>query len=766
VAEGLSETLRALLSELGLCSPADLRSAGRAVRRLSRDLPPFDSVWLDALVQAGSLSPFQARVLESDHPETIRVGPCVLFDRIGGGPLGQTFAARPIGGGPACAIKVLTAADRLTAETDEQLLRLIDELKPLRHPSLVVPQACDRANGRLVLVSRYVAGPTLAEMLIRRGRFPAAVVVEIGRQLIDGLSALALRGHAHGDIRAANVRLTSAGVAVLVDAAVRPVLDAALSVHSGLPPDRYDGVAPELIGTGRVPDAASDMYALGCLLWHLLAGRPPFPGGDPLAKLAAHQTRAIDDVRKWAPDTPPAIAQALALWTRRDLAERPAGWEQLARQWGAPRASGRRVLKGFLSRFRTPATPPPAVLSRSTRRVVAAVLLFAFSGAGLLVDQFGQFGARDRILSWTARYLPASTDDDIPAGDAAAKPRDAVTADASSTADARLSGIPLPPPDARGVIRLDKTGPYRPADITAVGGLSIVGSGDKPATIIVSDRPLKLWAESVSLQNVRLLRREPPQAAGAALPALVLVQSQHLDVERCRFETALRSTGDITLTSASAGDLSEGPIALAWKLLDPRDLRGGTGAVRDSLFLGDAPVLHLAGAVGRLQFDNSLKLGAGPLVQLAAGPSANRDIRLELASTTCRASGPILRWNVPPEWSGKGRIVIDAQDAVFDTADGAPLLEFVTPAYRQQMGTAVQLTGTGSLAPPEVSIAAHLLPSDGSRHNLDPAPFQIEGLVSGPFEYQAPPSPHRADSLLKSCDAPRSSARLPGISTP
>jgi len=288
VLEQLSEPIRRLLLELKLCSERDLRRCHKYVRRLTCDLPAFDSIWLDALVQIGRLTPFQAKLLESSRPGRIRIGPCVAVSRLGGGPLGQTLLARPQDGGELCVIKLLNSSDGFSVETIERLQNLVQAAKGLDHPSLVAPVSCAGFDNQVLLVSRYVPGPHLGELLVRRGRFPATVVRQIGRQLADGLELLSQRGIAHGDIRAANVRLTQTGTAVLVDAGIRPAVDPVLTEHSGLSPDRYDGIAPELIGVGSVPSVATDAYALGCLLWQLLAGRPPFPGGDPLVKLAAH----------------------------------------------------------------------------------------------------------------------------------------------------------------------------------------------------------------------------------------------------------------------------------------------------------------------------------------------------------------------------------------------------------------------------------------------------------------------------------------------
>ena len=200
-------------------------------------------------------------------------------------------------------------------------------------------------------ISRFVPGLPLNELLVRRGRFPAAVVFEIGRQLLDGLSALQARSLVHGDIRMSNIRLTESGMGVLVDAGIRQAVHPEVTIHDRMSLEAYDGIAPELIGTGATPTVSSELYSVGCLLWQLLAGRPPFATADPLAKLAAHQQQPIEDVRVWAPDTPAMLAETIRQLTSKSPQERPRSYDEILQRWGRPTAFGRSRLKQFRRLF-------------------------------------------------------------------------------------------------------------------------------------------------------------------------------------------------------------------------------------------------------------------------------------------------------------------------------------------------------------------------------------------------------------------------------
>ncbi|MBI3861618.1 MAG: serine/threonine protein kinase [Planctomycetia bacterium] len=770
--EPLSEPIRRLLFELRLCSLRDLRRCRRLVRAMTHDLPAFDSVWLDALVQIGRLTPDQARILESRDPAAIRIGPCVAVKPIGGGSFGRTLLARPAEGGELCVIKQLNASDRLTAETVERLEEFIDAVRGFDHPALVAPKSCFRVDHQIVLVSRYVAGPHLGELVVRRGRFPAAVAWEIGRQLAEGLDRLAQRGLTHGDIRAANVRLTLAGAAVLVDAGIRQALDPVLTMHSGLAPERYDGVAPELIGVGGQPCVATDAYALGCLLWQLLAGRPPFPGGDPLIKLAAHQTRTIDDVRRWAPDTPDLLARGIARMTSRKPADRPQRFSELLEYWGPPSRAGRRRLAQFRRRFDAPArsVSERRSLSAPTRWLFVAATLFAVSGGiATLVHE----GARNVALAWASGISQKLRQSESIESAGVERRAHNPGASAAADSDEALSLLPLPQPDRHGNINLESAGPYRASDINVVGELTIAGGEAASATIIVDDQPFKLCAETVRMKNVRIVTSSRAARRAVDLRALVRIESQGLMVERCVFDSG--DSRDKTHDSFPPGFAPPtGPALIAWKLLDTADQRGGTGMIRDSLLFGDGPAVYLAHAVRQLTCDNVLKSGPGPLVQLAAAPAAKSKTVLKLSHSTTRAAGAIIRWVVPGEEALKsgsparlrGSIMIEASDCVFDVASPrAALVELAGTGSepRPEWLQAVQMTGEGSVTRPSVETAAWVSTADGRLTPLEGTALSLEGLVAGDFHFTGASATRVVDCEVHDSETPRRSPHPPGI---
>lgn len=457
--EAMSSQLVRLLFDLQLVTPRDLRRARGRVRALAADLPAFDTVWLDALVQDSRLTPFQSRLLEqtlrdiasrdavgashgqlanamslnSESPGSgaagvaaavaagvaaagmgvvtripLAIGPYNVRELLGDGPHGQTLLVQLRGvTGPKepVVVKLLTpelsAAVGLHTAIDDVVSRAAE----IAHPAVIGPHACRAHEGRLAIVSRYVPGLTLAEMLVRRGRFPATVVRQIAVDVSRGLVEFEARNVVHGDLRLSKFRMRSDGSVAVVDAGLRAPFDAAKSLHHRMSAERFDTVAPELIGNDASPNAASDAYSLGCCLWQLLAGRPPYPGADPMAKLAAHRSRRIDDVRRWAPDTPVELAVAISKLTERDPSRRPRSARAVAALFAGRR--GWKTSRSTLRRYRRAFENPPRVAPETDEQfrwnwTVTAAALFAVTGiAAMLADS----GARTELLSITMGRL-------------------------------------------------------------------------------------------------------------------------------------------------------------------------------------------------------------------------------------------------------------------------------------------------------------------------------------------------------------------------
>jgi hypothetical protein len=281
---------------------------------------------------------------------------------------------------------------------------------------------------------------------------------------------------------------------------------------------------------------------------------------------------------------------------------------------------------------------------------------------------------------------------------------------------------------------------------------------------VVGSRPLKLCAECVRLSNVQIRSVAGRSGEPTALNALLLVQAQELTVEGCLVDSGRPHQIAVPAVPPPHYAPPTGPALIAWKLLDRREHSGQIAKIRNSLLLGDGPGLYLAHAVRQAEFDNVLKIGCGPLVQLATSPAVRASVELRLRHTTCRSSGAILRWIVPEDGPLPGRVLLDAADCVFDVASpGAALFELAGPKMRPEWLSLVRMTGEGSVASPALDVAAWISIANGRVEPLDALAVELEGIVSGPFRFSGNASAQPADSEVEHVEAPRRTNDPPGI---
>ncbi len=755
VLEPPSPHLESLLSEFQICSARDLRGCRHRVKRLARDLPAFDSVWIDALVQAGKLTTFQARIIESGRSQQLRVGPCLLVDQLGAGEVGETFLARRLDGTESCVLKQLSLAAEEVRDVSARLAELISVGSRVEHPSVVVPHAWNETSGQLNTLSLYVSGPTLADLLIRRGRFPAVIVAEIGRQILGGLAALEEVGIVHGDLRAWNIRMTVNGVVVAVDAGIVSATRPELTIRSNYSPDRYEGVAPELIGTGNPPTASSDLYTLGCLLWQLLAGRPPFSTGDPLAKLAAHQTRDVIDVREWAPDTPQWLAESIQRFTSRDPALRPTTIQQAKSDWHTLSRSGRKQLSQFRATFNSslPRVRRNSSTAFGDRWSVLIVTVMVMAGVVLtLVDQ----GARNHLLSIASdvatklRGAPA-----VPHQQNDVQPPD--SSDATDAHQAALQRIP--PPDSNGIIHLSGNRPFAATDIAIAGSVILRGAGESPAEIVVGADSLTIRADQVLIENVRFRREQ--SATSTSKPAsddvMLDVHSHDLVVANSAFARECEATVSRPLQQ------SLGP-AIQWQLQNAHSRIRSYVHFRNLNLSNCATAIRLQSCPAVLLSENCLQIGGESHIGIRGAIPTGDRFRISIVRSTIRGSQSLVR-NVSHGFERhRGHVLVEASDSVFDFATpGGSFFDFVGTDMPADWMRSMEVQGSGSLTVPGVSIVTKSHPEMSDVETLDSGEMAVEGLLTANFEYVGPPTTDPANSMIADHDAVRRSTDMPGI---
>lgn len=245
-----------------------------------------------------------------------------LVDPLGRGAMGEVWRAEDTTLRREVAVKVLLEKPSVADATD-RFHREAQTAARLNHPNVVAVYDFDEEDGRLYLVMELVSGKSLRDELTARGRLGIAESCRIAGQAATGLAAAHEQGVVHRDIKPGNLLLSTDDVVKVADfgiaRAAAEVASSLTTTGSVLGTTAY--LAPER-GTGSVAGPASDVYALGCVLYEMLCGRPPF-SGDPAAVVYQHVDVAPPPPTELRPELPDAVADFVQRMLAKDPAERP-----------------------------------------------------------------------------------------------------------------------------------------------------------------------------------------------------------------------------------------------------------------------------------------------------------------------------------------------------------------------------------------------------------------------------------------------------------
>jgi len=250
------------------------------------------------LVQKGWLTFYQLDRLFHGNGHDLIVGCYRILELIGEGGASKVFKAEDMQTKQLVALKVLRA-DRLShAESVDRFRLEVHLLTRLSHPNIVKAYDTDLTGTSPYVALEYVEGTNLAELVQLTGPVPLGLACQYIRQAAAGLQHAYEQGLVHRDVKPANLILAGRdGVIKILDMGIarlcRPEGEDALGLTSeGAVMGTADYMAPEQALDARTADIRSDIYGLGCTLYHLLTGQPPFPGGSLARKLLRHQREA------------------------------------------------------------------------------------------------------------------------------------------------------------------------------------------------------------------------------------------------------------------------------------------------------------------------------------------------------------------------------------------------------------------------------------------------------------------------------------------
>ena len=206
----------------------------------------------------------------------------------------------------------------------ERLRREARAVASLDHPNVVPLYEAGEENGTVYIVTRWVDGTELGMLLHRDGPLDPRRAAETAAQIAAALELAHEKGLVHRDVKPSNVLVTPEGHVYLTDFGLAKRAETAAGLTAG---DQMlgtvDYVAPEQI-EGSEPDARSDVYSLGCVLYEMLAGEPPYAGQQGgMAKMWSHVNADPPPLRERRPEVPEALEQVIRAAMAKAPADRP-----------------------------------------------------------------------------------------------------------------------------------------------------------------------------------------------------------------------------------------------------------------------------------------------------------------------------------------------------------------------------------------------------------------------------------------------------------
>jgi serine/threonine-protein kinase len=227
-------------------------------------------------------------------------------ERVAEGTFFFTHRGRDQESGRPIAIKVLRPEYSTDQAFTERLLAEAKTAVTLRHPGIAQVYDAWAEYGTVLIIAEWVRGINLKDRIRRVAPFPVTVALDIFQACAEALQYAHDAGRVHGDIRPENIVITPDGRVKISDFGVGTSAPASSRIQLGALSHSAHYLAPELVeGKGLQPQ--SDLYALGCILFEMLTGFPPFDAEAPLALAVKHVQEPAPSAKRLQPEIPTAV---------------------------------------------------------------------------------------------------------------------------------------------------------------------------------------------------------------------------------------------------------------------------------------------------------------------------------------------------------------------------------------------------------------------------------------------------------------------------
>ncbi len=306
-----------LIDEAGLGAcwglvPAEKRTPDAIDRRLARQA-----------ITTGRLTLWQAQQLLAGRSNGYKIDKYVLLDLLGRGGMGRVYLARDVRLNRQVALKILSHERMNNPRAIARFQREAKVGAQLQHENLVRVYDEGESGGIRYLVMEYIEGKNVGQLIGEHGSIPWPTAARLTRQVALGLEHARLKELIHRDVNPCNILVTRDGTAKLTDLGLAIDLNDQDNVtRDGATVGTFDYVSPEQARHSRSVDTRADLYSLGCTIYHMIAGRVPFPVISLPEKLYAHQLHEPDPLPELVPGVPEGLAEVVRKMMRKTPEER------------------------------------------------------------------------------------------------------------------------------------------------------------------------------------------------------------------------------------------------------------------------------------------------------------------------------------------------------------------------------------------------------------------------------------------------------------
>lgn len=290
------------------------------------EVPSDTQVLSSHLTRRGLLTPWQSeRLLEGRH-RGFFLGKYKLLDHLGTGGMSAVYLAEHLVMRRRVAIKVLPQGKLDDSSYLRRFHREARAVAALDHPNIVRAFDVDHDGETHYLVMEYVPGRDLKRIVEQDGPLAPAMAADYIRQAADGLAHAHAAGLVHRDMKPANLLVDLRGTVKVLDlglASMTDDVDAALSKEfDDTVLGTVDYLAPEQAVNSQTVDGRADIYSLGCTLYFVLTGHPPFPTGTLAQRVMMHQLSQPAKIAAERPDVPAELVAICGRMMAKDARQR------------------------------------------------------------------------------------------------------------------------------------------------------------------------------------------------------------------------------------------------------------------------------------------------------------------------------------------------------------------------------------------------------------------------------------------------------------